>query len=120
MNCYLLSLHVEAGTSCTPPTPEAMQAMMQKVGALDDELRSGGAWVASGKLTDADSATVVRVQEGDLLTTDGPFVEAKEHIAGFYIIRAEDLDGALRWASKISEALSRPIEVRPFAGFQGE
>jgi hypothetical protein len=60
---------------------------------------------------------VVRVRGGDALTTDGPFAESKEHLAGFYMIDAEDLDSALGWASRVSEAIGRPIEVRPFAGF---
>jgi hypothetical protein len=64
-----------------------------------------------------ETATVVRVSGGDALTTDGPFPESKEHLAGFYMIDAEDLDSALGWATRVSEAIGRPIEVRPFAGF---
>ena len=59
-------------------------------------------------------ATVVRVSDGEVLTTDGPFAESKEHLGGFYIIEAEDLDSALGWASKVTAAVAKPIEVRPF------
>jgi hypothetical protein len=55
---------------------------------------------------------------GGGVTTDGPFVESKEHLGGFYVIQAEDLDGALGWASRVSEAIRVPIEVCPFAGFE--
>jgi hypothetical protein len=59
-------------------------------------------------------ATVVRLQDGDVLTTDGPFAEGKEHIGGFMIITAPDLDAALEWARKAARATTLPIEVRPF------
>ena len=118
MNQYLLSVHSTADAPCAPPPPEEMQAMMQRIGALESEMRAEGAWMVSGKLTGPDSATVVREDGGELLTTDGPFVEAKEHIAGFYIIQAADLDVALRWAGKVTRCIGRPIEVRPFAGYQ--
>ena len=65
-----------------------------------------------------DSATVVRVSDGKVVTTDGPFAESKEHLGGFYIIQAEDLDAALAWASRVTNAIKVPIEVRPFAGFE--
>jgi hypothetical protein len=63
---------------------------------------------------------VVRVAGADVLTTDGPFIESREHLAGFYIIEAGDLDAALSWATRVSEAIDRPIEVRPFAAFADE
>jgi hypothetical protein len=56
--------------------------------------------------------------DGEVLTTDGPFVESKEHLGGFYVIEAEDLDAALVWASRVTDAIGVPIEVRPFAGFE--
>jgi len=82
-------------------------------------MKSAGAWVFSGRLHDADTATVVRVSGSEILTTDGPFVEAKEHLAGFYIIEAADLDAALAWASKVTRTISAPIEVWPFAASEG-
>ena len=72
-----------------------------------------------GRLHDADTATVVRLSGGEVLTTDGPFVEAKEHLGGFYIIEAADLDAALGWASKVTRTISAPIEVWPFADTAG-
>ena len=56
--------------------------------------------------------------DSEVLTTDGPFVESKEHLGGFYIIQAKDLDAALAWATRVTEAIKVPIEVRPFAGFE--
>jgi len=61
---------------------------------------------------------VVRMAGGEMVTTDGPFVESKEHLGGFYIVQAPDLDGALTWASRVTDAIKAPIEVRPFAGFE--
>jgi len=77
-------------------------------------MKSAGAWVFGGALHEPDAATVVRVSDGELLTADGPFAESKEHLGGFYIIEADDLDAALVWASKTAAAVSKPIEVRPF------
>jgi hypothetical protein len=95
-------------------TREEMQASGQRVAALENEMEASGTFVFGGALHDADTATVIRMSDRDLVTTDGPFVEAKEHIAGFYIINADDLDAALAWARKVVEAINHPIEVRPF------
>jgi hypothetical protein len=111
---YLLSTHSVEGETRGPRTGEEMQQLMERVGALEEEMKSAGAWVFSGRLHESDTATVVRVSDGELLTTDGPFVESKEHLAGFYIIEAEDLDAALAWASKVTAAIDAPIEVWPF------
>jgi hypothetical protein len=92
-----------------------MQGFMKRIFELEDEMKSAGALFFGGALHDADTATVVRMSEGEVLTTDGPFAESKEHLGGFYIIEADDLDGALAWASKTSAAVGHPIEVRPFA-----
>jgi hypothetical protein len=112
---YLLSAHVVDGEARAPMTDEQIQQSWQKIQALEAEMKSAGAWVFSGRLHDADTATVVRVSGDEVVTTDGPFVEAKEHIGGFYIIEAADLDAALRWASKVTRTISAPIEVWPFA-----
>jgi hypothetical protein len=115
MNQYLLSTYaVEAETPGQPMTPEEMQAFRQRVVALEEEMDAGSTFVFGGALHDPAAATVVRIGDGDLIMTDGPFVEAKEHIAGFYIINADDLDGALAWARKVADAINHPIEVRPF------
>lgn len=117
MSQYLLSTYaVDAEPSPEPPTPEAMQAMMERIVALEADMDATGTFVFGGRLHGPDAATVVRSGNAELILTDGPFVEAKEHISGFYIINADDLDAALAWAGKVSACIGRPIEVQPFAG----
>jgi hypothetical protein len=111
---YLLSVHSVEGEVVEPMTDEEMQQSWKRMQALNEEIKAAGAWVFGGALHGPDSATVVRVSEGEVLTTDGPFAESKEHLGGFYIIEAEDLDAALAWASKTTAAVMKPIEVRPF------
>ena len=115
MGQYLLSTYaVEGEVPGAPTTPEEMQAFMQRVVALEEDMEASGTFVFGGALHDPEAATVVRTGDGDLAMTDGPFIEAKEHIAGFYIINADDLDAALAWARKVVDAINHPIEVRPF------
>jgi hypothetical protein len=114
MTQYLLSMHSVEDEAREPMTEEEMRQFMEKVGVLEEEMKSAGAWLFGGALHGPDTATVVRVSNGEVLTTDGPFVEAKEHLGGFYIIDAADLDAALAWASKVTAAIKHPIEVRPF------
>jgi hypothetical protein len=116
MNQYLLSVYeVEGQVDGAPLTPEEMQAFMGRVIALEEEMDRAGAFAYGGALHGPEAATVVRGGTGlDKITTDGPFVEAKEHIGGFYIVNAEDLDEALTWAEKVVEATNHDIEVRPF------
>jgi hypothetical protein len=116
---YLLSVHTVDGEARKPMTDEQMQEFMRKVGELEQEMSAANALVYSGRLADVDTATVVRVERGETLTTDGPFAEAKEHLGGFYIVNASDIDGALSWASKTSACVGRPIEVRPFFEMPG-
>jgi hypothetical protein len=111
---YLLSVHTVDGEVGDPMTHEEMQQSWKQIQVLEEELKSTGAWVFSGRLHDPHTATVVRMSAGDVLTTDGPFAESKEHLGGFYIIEAPDLDAALAWASKVTDATRKPIEVRPF------
>ena len=115
MSQYLLSTYeVEGEVPGAPTTPEEMQAFMQRVVALEDEMEASGTFVFGGALHRPDASTVLRENGGEVIMTDGPFVEAKEHIAGFYIINADDLDAALTWARKVVDAIRHPIEVRPF------
>jgi hypothetical protein len=111
---YLLSVYQEEGAE--PPSPEQAQLVMAGVGAHQEELKAAGVWVFFGALTDASSATVVRAADGELSMTDGPYAEAKEQIAGFTVIEVANLDEALEWARKGSEACMWPVEVRPFLG----
>ncbi len=117
---YLLSVHTVAGEAREPVTDHEMQQSWAQISALNEELKSAGAWVFGGALHEPDTATVVRVSEGDVITTDGPFAESKEHIGGFYIIEAQDLDAALVWASKVTDIVKKPIEVRPFRAVSGD
>jgi hypothetical protein len=115
MGQYLLSTYVVEGQGAgAPPTPEDMKAFMERVVALEDEMEATGTFVFGGALHGPDATTVLRASDGGPVMTDGPFVEAKEHIAGFYIINADDLDAALVWARKVVDAINHPIEVRPF------
>jgi hypothetical protein len=112
MTEYLLSVHMIEGEE--PPAPEAMEQAFKDVDAFNAELQAKGAWVFGGGLQAADIATVVRVDGGEVITTDGPFTESKEQIGGFWVIEATDLDAALGWAARGSAACRRPVEVRPF------
>jgi hypothetical protein len=112
MKQYLLSVY-------QPPegetlAPEALKKVMRDLDALNEEMKAAGAWVFAGGLHAPSTATVLRVRDGDVLTTDGPFAEGKEHIGGFTIVKAPDLDSALEWGRKLARATTLPIEVRPF------
>jgi hypothetical protein len=116
MTQYLLSTYVVEGEpSAEPSPPEAMQAMMERIIALEADMDASGTFVFGGHLHGPDAATVVRISKAELVMTDGPFVESKEHISGFYIINADDLDAALVWAGRVSDCIGRSIEVQPFA-----
>jgi hypothetical protein len=117
---YMLSVHSVEGDVREPPTPEEMQHSWQQLQTVEAEMNSTGAWVFSARLHGPDTSTVVRVANGEILTTDGPFAEAREHLGGFYVINADDLDAALTWASKVTRCIGSPIEVRPFADFADE
>ena len=115
MSQYLLSTYVVEGeVRGAPGTPEEMQTFMERVIALEAEMDASGTFVFGGALHGPDAATVVGMSDGDVVMTDGPFAESKEHIAGFYIINADDLDAALGWAGKVADATNHPIEVSPF------
>ena len=117
---FMLSVHSRAGEVGEPTSEEAMRQTHARLGAVEQEMAATGTWVFSGRLAEADTAAVVRRTSGEILTTDGPFVEAKEHIAGFYLIEAADLDAALGWAAKVTAAIDTPIEVRPLVAYADE
>ena len=112
MNHYLLSVHMVEGEGYQ--SDEEMQQAFKDVAALNEDIKKAGAWVFAGGLEPADVATVVREQNGDIMTTDGPFIEGKEHIGGFWVIQVADLDEALAWAKKATVACRGAVEVRPF------
>ncbi|MBX3287049.1 MAG: YciI family protein [Acidimicrobiales bacterium] len=109
---YLLSVHSVEGEEA--PTPEVMQQMFADVDAFNAELQESGVWVFAGGLHPADTATVVDGTGVEVVTTDGPFAETKEHLGGFWILELPDLDTALALAAKGSKACRGPVEVRPF------
>ena len=112
MKQYMLSVyHPDVGADAPPP--EDIEDIMRDVEAVNDELRSAGAWVFGGGLHPSSTATVVRADGGEVLTTDGPFLEGKEHIGGFWVIKTDDLDSALQWGRNATRACRLPVEVRP-------
>lgn len=112
MKHYLLSIFQPGDGS--PPPPEVLEPIMRDIHALHEEMKAAGAMVYTGGLHPPSSATVLRPNAGDVLVTDGPYVEGKEHLGGFTIIQAQDLDSALDWGRKLARVLPLPIEVRPF------
>jgi hypothetical protein len=115
----MLSVHTREGEAAEPTTSE-QQASWERIGRLEADMKTAGAWVFSARLHEPDTATVVRISNGEVMTTDGPFAESKDHLGGFYVVEAADLDAALDWAAKVTDAVGRPIEVRPFAGVAWE
>jgi hypothetical protein len=111
MKLYLLSVVEPDGPL---PPPEFLAKVMRDVEVFETEIKGAGAWVFNGGLHPPSTATVVRMKDGEALITDGPFAEGKEHVGGFMVIKAPDLDAALMWATKMAKAIPLPIEVRPF------
>jgi hypothetical protein len=97
-----------------PMTDDEMRAGFAVVHAIEEEMRAADALVYSGRLLEPARARVVRPRRRFGNITDGPFAETKEHLGGFYIIEAADLDAALNWGSKVTACIDAPIEVRPF------
>jgi hypothetical protein len=117
MKQYLLSVyHAEDER----PAPDVAEQISRDVAALNAELQSAGAWVFAAGLFPSSTATVVRARDGDILVTDGPFAESKEHIGGFWVIKAADLDAALEWGRKATRACAVPVEVRPLQEEAGD
>lgn len=117
MTRYMLSTYSCAGQVRAPLSEEEIRRMHTRMGAVEEEMKATGTWVFSARLHEPETATVVRESGGELLTTDGPFAESKDHLGGFYVIEADDLDAALKWAAKVTACIKAPIEVRPFAGW---
>ena len=113
MKLYLLSIYQPDGPV---PPPEKLARVMSEIDVMNRELEAAGSWLFAGGLHPPSTATVIRVKDGETLMTDGPFAEGKEHIGGFTIIKAADLDVALEWGRRLAQATTLPIEVRPFQG----
>ena len=107
---YLLSVYQPVGPA---PAPEILAPILDDLEALNRDMKAAGVWVFTAGLHPTDTATVVRTQGAEVLITDGPFAEAKEHLGGFTVIDAPDLDAALGWAGRMARATTLPIEVRP-------
>ena len=112
MTAYLLSVHGD--DSAELPADFNIEQVYADVDKVNQEMMAKGVWVFGGGLHPADTATVVRADGGEIVTTDGPYLESKEHIGGFWIIKVSDLDEALAWAKKATVACRGPVEVRPF------
>ena len=108
MSRYLLSIYQPDGAS---PPPEVMEQVGAELHRLNEDLKAAGSWVFTGGLHAPSTATVVRASG---MTTDGPYLEGKEHVGGFWVIGASDLDAALDWGRRAAAATTLPIEVRPF------
>jgi hypothetical protein len=112
MTQYLLSVYIDENAA--PPADDVMEKMYRDVDAVNEEMKSSGAWVFGGGLHPTSTATVVDGSRGTVSMTDGPYAETREHLGGFWVIEAPDLDAALAWASKATVACQGPVEVRPF------
>jgi hypothetical protein len=110
MTQYLLSVYQPDGE---PPPDLDLERIMRDVAAWQQDLKAAGAWVFTARLHPPGTATVARPGEREVVTTDGPYVEGKEHIGGFTIIDVPDLDVALDWAAKFIRVAPLPVEVRP-------
>ncbi|SDS69045.1 YciI family protein [Microlunatus soli] len=112
MSHYLLSIYQPSGQ--TQPPKEELDKIMADVQVINSEMQQAGVWVFAGGLDYPSTATVVTTSNGEVLLTDGPYVELKEYLGGLDIIDVDDLDQALGWARKLAGAIGLPIEVRPF------
>jgi hypothetical protein len=113
---YMLSVHPTTGDRAEPMTDEQQREGYARIAGLEAEMEAAGAFMFSARLSEPGEAKVVRRGAGRPKRTDGPFAETKEHLGGFYLIEAPDIDTALDWATRVSDAIGEPIEVRPIAG----
>ena len=110
---YLLSVYQPVGPA---PAPEVLAPIMKDLEDLNRDMKAAGVWVFAAGLDPTDTDTVVRRQGSEMLVTEGPFGEGKEHLGGFTVIDAPDRDAALGWAGKLARATTLPVEVRPVQG----
>jgi hypothetical protein len=111
MTQYLVSIHLPDDFDPSAAT----EAMSRDIDALNEEMVAAGVRIFVGGLTPAPDARSLRAQpDGKVLVTDGPYLETKEHIGGFWVLEAADLDEALAWGRKAAVACRAPVEVRPF------
>jgi hypothetical protein len=111
MKRYVLTIWQPDG----PPPPDVdLDRITSDVDALIDDAKTAGVWVFNGGLHQADTATVLRPEGEEVLVTDGPYLEGKEHVGGLLVIDVPDLDAALEWGRRAAAVIGLPIEVRPF------
>lgn len=110
MKKYQLTVYQPDGE---PPPPEVLGPIMDQLDALNREMQAAGVWVFAAALHPPEDAKVIRYRDQEVLVTDGPYTEGKEHIGGFTLIQAPDFDTALHWADRLARVLTLPIEVRP-------
>ncbi len=108
---YLLAVH-NAGDPYT--SQEQREKAFADTGRVNEEMREAGVWVYANGLMPAETAKVVRVRDGEIERVDGPYLESKEHIGGFWILDVEDEAAALDWAARATVACLNDVEVRPF------
>lgn len=113
---YLLLINTDESVEANR-SDEENEAVMGAYYAFTNELRESGSFVGGEALQPTSTATTVRVRNGQILTTDGPYAETKEQLGGYYLIEAADLDEAISWAAKIPGAKEGAIEVRPVMEF---
>ncbi|GAA3868803.1 YciI family protein [Leifsonia kafniensis] len=111
MTQYLLAMYQPDGVV---PPPEYLETVMAQLEALNQEIRDAGAWVFTGGLRPAGDAAVLRMQDGEVMTTDGPYIEGKEHLGGFWIVDVPDRAAAVAWADRATRVTTLPTEVWPF------
>ena len=113
MSQYLLAVyHAGSGPDLSK---EEMEQSFADVEAVNTQMKDSGAFVFAGGLLPVESAAAVRESDGKFLVTDGPYLETKEHMGGFWVIEAPDIDDAMTWARRATVACRLPVEVRPFA-----
>jgi hypothetical protein len=113
---YMLLIYIDPNAAPEPGSAEG-RAEHEGYGTFTQELVGSGALVSGDPLHGVDMATTVRVRKGETLTSDGPFAETREHLAGFYIVDVADLDAAIAWAAKIPASKHSAVEVRPVQDF---
>lgn len=113
---YMALIYGDEARMGTPPPPDGAP-MMQEYVDYGEALQSSGVFLAGDALLPTSTATTVRVRDGAVATTDGPFAETKEQLGGFYLFSCKDLDEAIEWAAKIPGARSGSVEVRPIREF---
>jgi hypothetical protein len=116
MTQYLLAVNhtTEDLAAMDALPPEELQALFAATGRFNEKLQAEGAWVFAGGLQTHDATTTVDGTGAEVVITDGPFVETKEYLGGFWVIEAPDLDAALKWAAEGSKACANRVQVRPF------